>query len=212
MKIQLLLLFPILCCLFACSNPVVNDQPAETKLGTLSFEITGNDAAQTQFEEGMLLLHNFEYSRAAEKFQLAQAADSTCAMAYWGEAMTKNHPLWRRQNKKEALAIFEKIGASNEEQRASFKTDLEKDFYDAASILYSNEGTKPERDKAYSTFMSKLHKKHPGNNEIAAFYALSLLGTSDGKRDVDNYLKGAKIAQSIINENPNHPGALHYYY
>ena len=36
---------------------------------------------------------------------------------------------------------------------------------------------KVERDKAYAEYMSGL-KKYPGNHEVAAFYALSILGAS----------------------------------
>ena len=52
--------------------------------------------------------------------------------------------------------------------------------------------------------------KYPEHHEVAAFYALSLLGSSKSRKDDDNYEVGAKIAQSIISENPHHPGALHY--
>lgn len=63
---------------------------------------------------------------------------------------------------------------------------------------------------AYADFMAELHKKYPNNQEVAAFYALSLLGSAPEGRDDNLYGKGAKIAQGILNENPNHPGALHY--
>ena len=58
--------------------------------------------------------------------------------------------------------------------------------------------------------MKNLRKKYPNNHEISAFYALSLLGSVKDKRDYDTYGKAAKIAQSVIDENPKHPGALHY--
>lgn len=208
MKIRNLLLVLVII-IYSCSKTEKTATTPTSKLGILSFEITGNSEATKLFEEGVLLLHNFEYSRAAEKFQFAQEADSTCAMAYWGEAMTENHPLWRKQDKDEAISILSKLGPSKSVQRSKFKSDIEKDFFDAICVLYGV-GTKIERDKAYAAFMAKLNKKHPTNHEVAAFYALSLLGSKDGKRDTDTYKKGAKIAQSIINENPNHPGALHY--
>ncbi|MCF6223634.1 MAG: hypothetical protein L3J34_07890 [Flavobacteriaceae bacterium] len=58
--------------------------------------------------------------------------------------------------------------------------------------------------------MKKLNLKYPDNHEVKAFYALSLLGSVSDGRDDEIYGKGAKIAQGIIEENPNHPGALHY--
>ena len=69
---------------------------------------------------------------------------------------------------------------------------------------------KPARDVAYSADMAKLTKKYPKNHEVAAFYALSLLGSVEEGRDDEIYGKGALIAQGILKENPKHPGALHY--
>ncbi|HET9370585.1 MAG TPA: tetratricopeptide repeat protein, partial [Vicinamibacterales bacterium] len=64
-------------------------------LGTLAFPNSGNAAAQEPFLRGVLLLHSFEYDAAAEAFREAQQADPNFALAYWGEAMTYNHPLWQ---------------------------------------------------------------------------------------------------------------------
>ncbi len=58
--------------------------------------------------------------------------------------------------------------------------------------------------------MEGLYNKYPANQEVAAFYALSLLGAVPEGRDDILYGKGAKIAKGILKENPNHPGALHY--
>lgn len=179
------------------------------QLGEVHFEVSGSDEAKPVFKEGLMLLHSFEFKDAAEKFRKAQEIDPDFAMAYWGEAMTENHPLWREQEFDKAKEILDKLGATEEERRAKFKTDLEKDFHDAISTLYG-EGTKKERDKAYSLFMKKLDDKYPDNHEVTAFYALSVLGAAEGKRDYETYGRAARIAQSVIDENPNHPGALHY--
>ena len=58
--------------------------------------------------------------------------------------------------------------------------------------------------------MASLYKKYPENHEIAAFYALSLLGSVEVGRDDEVFDKGAVVAQGILSENPSHPGALHY--
>jgi len=193
--------------LFSCKQNTNTDLAKE--LGEISLEVTGKKEAQPAFTEGLLLMHSFEFKDAATKFQEAQTIDPDFAMAYWGEAMTHNHPLWREQDKNDALGILLKLGATKELQKEKFKTELEKDLCAAIHILYGD-GTKKEQDIAYSEFMGDLHKKYPDNQEVAAFYALSLLGAVKGGRNYEMYAKGAKIAQSIIDENPNHPGALHY--
>ncbi len=131
------------------------------------------------------------------------------AMAYWGEAMTYNHPLWAEQSYEEAIAALGKLSDSAEERVDKSETEIEKDFMRAVNILYG-EGAKYERDIAYSEFMEKMYKKYPSSQEAAAFYALSLLGSVPVGRDEDIYERGAAIAKGILDENPNHPGALHY--
>ena len=194
--------------LFSCQQPS-NTTSKENTLGQISISVNGSQEAIPHFEKGMLLLHSFEYSDATEAFQKAQEVDSTFAMAYWGEAMCKNHPLWREQEYTEAKEIIEKLGPHKEAQLSKFKSEFEKDMFHTLTVLFGP-GTKKERDLRYAEEMEKLTKKYPDNHEVHAFYALSLIGASKGGRDQDLYSKGAKIAEGILKENPNHPGALHY--
>ena len=200
---------PILLILFSCSSEEPQqDQGAE--LGQIQVYATGSEASLQSFREGMLLLHSFEYVDAAEKFAQAQALDSTCAMAYWGEAMTHNHPLWREQATEKAVAILSRLDTTPESRAKKVTTDLEKDLFKACELLYTGATDKKERDQLYANFMGELHQKYPDNHEVGSLYALSLLGAVKEGRDYEEYAKGAVIAESIIAENPSHPGALHY--
>lgn len=190
--------------LVGCSTPKDND-----KLGSIYFDVTGSEEAVKHFEEGLLLLHSFEFDDAATAFIEAQKADSTMAMAYWGEAMTYNHPLWAEQSYEEATAALNRLSDSPEERVEKSSTQIEKDFMRAVNILYG-EGSKYDRDIAYSEFMAEVYANYPKSQEAAAFYALSLLGSVPVGRDEEIYEKGAVIAKGILEENPNHPGALHY--
>ncbi len=180
------------------------------KLGSINFVPTGKKEALPLFEKGLLLLHNFEYKDARKTFKEAQDVDPEMVMAYWGEVMTYNQPLWRVQKHEEGKLTLAKIAATPEERQAKATTALEKDLLAAVEILFRDEGEKKERDKQYNAFMEKLYKKYPGNNEVASFYALSCLGAVKLGRDVAAYEKGADIAKGVLANNPNHPGALHY--
>ena len=176
-------------------------------LGSVDIEVTGNAKSAAQFEKGLLLLHSFEYEDAREAFLQAQESDPEMAMAYWGEAMTHNHSLWREQDYEEAQIALKKLEATDYKKNCS---ELELDFIEAVQILYQPQLEKDKRDLAYAEFMEQLTQKYPDNHEISAFYALSLLGSVPDGRDDAIYEKGAIIAKGIIAENPNHPGALHY--
>jgi len=183
--------------------------PQSTNLGAVELKATGSPEAATHFHKGLLLLHSFEFKDAAEKFVKAQKIDSTFVLAYWGEAMSFNHPLWQERYNEDGMAALQKLAPTKEERLAMAQTPLERDFLEAVEILYS-EGEKKELDIAYKNYMKKLYKKYPKHHEVAAFYALSLLGSSESRTADDHYDRSAKIVQEIINENPKHPGALHY--
>lgn len=193
--------------LFSCKQD--RNMPEAEELGTVHFSYTGSAEAMQHFTRGLKLLHNFEYDDAADAFMEAQQLDSNFVMAYWGEAMTYNHPLWRQQDYEKGVEVIERLGKTSEERAAKAQTDLEKDFLRAAEIMYG-EGSKYQRDSAYSKHLEQMYARYPGTEEVAAFYALSLLGAVPVGRDVKAYEKSAAIVQGILEENPNHPGALHY--
>ena len=193
----------VLLLVFSCKT----EKTKTDYLGIVNIEISGKEKAIPHFEKGLLLLHSFEYEDAREEFIKAQEEDPLMPMSYWGEAMTYNHSLWGEQNYEDGVAALNQIEGIALETSA---TELERDFIKAAQILYQPKTEKTVRDQDYANFMEGLSKKYPSNHEIAAFYALSLLGSVPEGRDDTIYGKGAKIAQSVLEENPNHPGALHY--
>jgi tetratricopeptide (TPR) repeat protein len=184
--------------------------PAAAQLGTIDFPTSGSATARPAFERGVLLLHSFEYEEAATAFQEAQQSDPGFAMAYWGEAMTYTHPLWNQQDVAAARAALERLGPSREARRNKAGTDREKRYLDAIETLYSGSASKATRDTLYSRAMEQLIAAFPDDQEAQAFYALSLMGLSQGVRHVPTYMKAGAIAQEIYRRHPDHPGALHY--
>ena len=170
--------------------------------------VTENPDARKDFEKGLLLLHNFEYADAAEIFRSAQKKDPHFALAWWGEAMTYNHPIWLSQDYERARAVIKNCDKISR-TRTRKLTTLEADLLKSLDHLYG-EGAKQQRDKAYSDFMATLFHRYKGNEDVAAFYALSLLGVAGGW-DETLCNQAADIAGAILKENPDHPGALHYF-
>jgi tetratricopeptide (TPR) repeat protein len=179
------------------------------RLGHLEFPTSGAAAAQAPFMEGILLLHSFEYEDAREAFRKAREIDPGFVMAAWGEAMTFNHPIWREVDLEAGRAALRTFAPTPEERQAKASTQREKDFLAAVEILYG-EGTKLERDIAYSEAMGRMAARYPDDMEPRAFHALSILGTAQGVRDHRTYMKAAAVAEEVYRVNPEHPGALHY--
>jgi len=58
--------------------------------------------------------------------------------------------------------------------------------------------------------MGRISARYPDDQEAKVFYALSLIGLSQGIRNVPTYIKAGAIAEEVYRKNPNHPGAVHY--
>ncbi|MCI4671817.1 MAG: hypothetical protein MRZ79_26985 [Bacteroidia bacterium] len=181
-----------------------------SSLGKLEHGFTLNPATQQKFDEGLLLLHNFEYEDALTAFEEATALDSTEVMTHWGEAMCHYKALWKLQNTEKGKAIVARLGKSKGDRLASIEAPLEKAMWEIVEIMYG-EGEFEARNKLIKAHLASLHKQYPNNQEIAAFYALSLIWATEeyGNGSIDLRL-AASIADKIIAVNPLHPGALHY--
>ena len=181
----------------------------QSELGSIEFPTSGSAAAQPAFIKGVLLMHSFEYDDAKDAFVEAQKADPGFAMAYWGEAMTYNHAVWQQTAPDLAKAALARLAATPEARLAKAPTAREKDWMASLDALYGP-NDKLARDLAYAEAMRRMYEKYPGDNEVAAFYALALLGTSHGGRDFSIYMRAAAIVEQVYAKNPQHPGAAHY--
>ena len=181
----------------------------EPSVGQIAFANSGSPQAQAAFQRGVALLHNFEYPRAITAFQEAQKADPGFAMAYWGEAMAHNHAVWMEQDPEKARAALARLGATPAERLAKARPARARGFLEAVEALYGD-GTKKERDHAYSRRMEALFRAFPQDIDVASFYALSLLGLAHDGRDYGLYMRAAAILEEFFPSHSRHPGVLHY--
>jgi len=136
------------------------------QLGTITFPTSGIAAAQPVFLEGVKDLHSFQFDEAAVAFQKAEQIDPSFAMAYWGEAMSHNHPLWAEVDVTAAQKAFEKLAATPEARVAKAKTEKEKAYIEAVNQLFYTPGDKLARDNAYSEAMAKMYQRWPDDHEV----------------------------------------------
>jgi tetratricopeptide (TPR) repeat protein len=188
---------------------VVTARPAGAQVGHVAFENSGSPAAQESFLAGLAQLHNFEYASAAELFRKAQQIDPGFAMAYWGEAMTCNHPVWMEQDLGAARRVLDRLGPTPDARVAKGATARERAFLDAVERLYGADA-KPARDRAYAEAMAAVARAYPGDPDAAAFYGLALLGTAHAGRDFTLYMRAAAVLEPVFRDHPDHPGAAHY--
>ncbi|GAC1542407.1 MAG: hypothetical protein NVS2B17_20920 [Candidatus Velthaea sp.] len=197
-----LLAASIIACTLGAGTP-----PAPTHgIGKTHMEISCGAEANTQFDSGLSLLHSFWYDRALTEFDAVIAKHPDCAIAYWGAAMTYNHPLWSAPtgtDVKNALAILQRA------IRAGTRNEREAKYLAAVATLYGDgdPAKKNARDTAYREAMRAILASYP-DDETKLFTALAIQGVN-GTTNADR-LEAAALAETVHQNQPQHPGALHY--
>ena len=185
-------------------------QQPSTDIGDINFLNSGAPEAQASFLRGVAALHNFWFDEAADEFKNAQETDPSFAMAYWGEAMSYNHPLWAQQDIAAARQVMRRFGKTRKDRIEKVPTEREKMYWAALETLYG-EGDKLVRDIAYEKAMGNIQEAHPDDVEAATFHALSILGTvRRGDTGFFRQVRAGTIALDLFARYPNHPGAAHF--
>ena len=186
--------------------------PAE-KLGTVHFATTCSPSVAPQFDRAVALLHSFEFGASIKAFNEVLAADSTCAMAQWGIALSRwsnpmapgNRPVAQLQLGRQAVDAAVRLGP-----RAS---DRERGYIHAVSQLYDDFEHKDQRTRvvAYEHAMNDLVMRQPADTEAMIFYAISLVASAPPTdKTYANQLKAGSILEPLWAKQPNHPGLAHY--
>ena len=180
-------------------------------VGSLDFPTSGSTEAQQHFLRGVAILHSFGWKQAIAEFQAAQRLDPDFAMAYWGETLCYNHPLFGSADDENPRAVLKRLGATREERLAKAPTEREKGFLEAVEILWG-EGDYDDRRVAYMEAMLRLVERYPDDDEVAAFAAVATLS---GARALDDRtfryeMRAGALALPVFERNRDHPGAPHY--
>src|SRR5947207_13124551 len=180
-------------------------------LGRVRFATSCRGAAQSGVEHAVAYLHSFWYEQAADAFTAAAAADSSCAMAFWGQAMSLLHPLWTPPSAADARVAILAI----DHGLTQAKTARERDYLGAIRAYYADydrtdPGTRPGR---YAAAMDSVQRRNPSDREAAIFYALALIavGQANATDTSFTYQKRAdSILEPLYRLEPDHPGLAHY--
>src|SRR2546422_1891203 len=97
---------------------------SQQEFGAVNFPVSCSPAAQEQFNRAVAMLHSF-FLGTAKAFTAASEIDPSCAMAYWGLAMSNRvNPLVGPMNSKavenaaEVISKAKAIGAKTRRERA----------------------------------------------------------------------------------------------
>ena len=217
------------CTIMAACNPVAKNPSPETiesinlkkgnliwcgpelaNFGSVNFLVSADAETKKLFNQAVAILHSFEYDEAEKAFASVIEKDPSCAMAYWGVAMSNFHPLWEPPKeielKKGARAI--EVG-----QSIKSKTAREADYINAMATFYKDWKTADHktRCKSYEKAMEDIYAKYPDDSEAAIFYALALNTTAvPTDKTYTNQKKAGAILKKVSDRQPDHPGIIHY--
>ena len=182
------------------------------KLGEVHFATSCNELAQRDFNRAVALLHSFQFSRAIERFNAVLREDSTCAIAYWGIALSDwSNPFAPGQKDKGQLQLGRQSAERGKELGA--KTDRERAYLGAVGKLYGDFESTPQQVRllAYRDAIGDVAVKYPEDHEAQIFYALALAVAEDpGDKTYTDRLKAGTILEKLFAEEPTHPGLAHY--
>ncbi|HEX4602391.1 MAG TPA: hypothetical protein VH724_00210 [Candidatus Angelobacter sp.] len=182
--------------------------PLTEGLGKIVFSNSCSAAAQPALLEGLAQLHSFQYAAAEKAFTESSTADTQCAMAYWGLAMTNYRQLW---DGADASALAKGRGYLQKIRNEWPVTAREREYISAVGNIFNGARVLGNaRVAAYSQAMEKLSKEYPDDGEAKAFYALSLLALPDRGDDLEGRKKAIAILNDLSAAQPEHPGAVHY--
>jgi tetratricopeptide (TPR) repeat protein len=211
---------------YACVPPVTdfewykkdNIAPLLEGYDAVDYKITtSNPLVQRYFNQGLALAYAFNHAEAARSFYYATKLDPSCAMAFWGFA----YVLGPNYNAGMEDDNYERAYAAIQTalKLSSHVTEKEKDFIEVMALRYAPipPEDRSELDLQYSTALKGLYNKYTNDTEISTLYVESLmnlhpwdLNEKDGTEKP--WTKEiVALLERLITQNPNHPGAHHFY-
>ncbi len=187
--------------------------PQGERLGVVHFPTSCSPAVTPQFDRAVALLHSFEFGAAIRGFQTVLASDSTCAMAWWGIALSHwANPM--TPNLRPAPVLERGSLASQAAARlAPRASERERAYIAAVAQLYDAAATRSQRDRvlAYERAMADLASRNAGDTEAAIFHALSIVqAASPADKTYADQLRAGAILERLFAQAPDHPGLAHY--
>ena len=183
------------------------------KLGTVHFPTSCAPAVSPRIDRAVALLHSFEFGASLRAFDEVIAADSTCAMAHWGKALSRWSNPMAAGNRASAQLAEGRRFADDAARLAPRATERERGYIDAVGRLYRDyehvgQGT---RIAAYERAMADLVARQPADTEARIFHAIALVASADptDKSYAKQRQAGAEL-EALWAKQPDHPGLAHY--
>jgi tetratricopeptide (TPR) repeat protein len=201
------------------SEPDAAVTPLYDNLGTLHHPITTRaEVAQQYFDQGLRLIYAFNHDEAIKSFKEGLKHDSTCAMCYWGIAYALGPNINLPMDTSAIRPAWEAVRQAR--KYSADVTPKERAYIEALAKRYSPDpsANRAALDSAYVRAMGLVSYAYPTGDDAATLYAEALMDlrpwnywTNGGKPKAPSTLEQLAVLKRVVQRNPNHPGACHYY-
>ena len=191
-------------------TPVIA-QAHQHELGTVTFPVTCNAAAQTGMNQAVSMLHSFWFPEARKTFESVVQADAGCGIAYWGIAMTHFGNLMAGGGG----PAGQKAGWDAVEQglRAGARSARDSGYLAAAVALFKDHATVDNRTRMvrYEQALKEIVDRNASDTEAVIFYNLARVANAP-PTDLTfaQQQEAARTLTALYEKQPNHPGLAHY--
>jgi tetratricopeptide (TPR) repeat protein len=195
--------------------------PLWDNLGNLHYPITTtNPQAQQYFDQGLRLAYGFNHAEARRSFHHAQQLDPGCALCYWGEALVLGPNINAAMSPDALAPALEALAKAKAVADASAK---ERALIAALAARYSSDpqADRSTLDKDYASAMEAVAATYPDDTDIAVLTAEALMdtqpwdywetGATGAKTPKGRTNEMVALLERVLETNPDHPGAIHYY-
>ena len=177
---------------------------------------THNDSAFLYFNQAISMFYSFHFIEARASFKKAQGFDSTCALAYLGEALTYgpniNNPAYKLRSY--TLTLIDKA-----KQYAPNSTEVEKALIEAQEARYRTDTSQglQKTNEAYANTMKDVYNRFSSDADVGALYADALMQLHpwDLYDNIGHPKPWTNVIEAeitkLLNRFPDHPALNHYY-
>jgi hypothetical protein len=175
-------------------------------LGHAGVEADSGDAeARAWFSQGARLVWAFDEAEAVRAFHMAQRADPTCAMCYWGEAWARG-PTINLQPRSDELTAARAAA----EKAAALGAGLgPRDRALIEAMLVRTGGAGAFQSEAYANAMEAATRRFPADDLVAVLAADARMSTKRGDFRPGSFSQ--RLLEGVLRRNPDHGGAIHFY-
>jgi tetratricopeptide (TPR) repeat protein len=179
--------------------------------------VTSNPEAQRFFDQGLTLVYGFNHEEAVRYFRRAAELDPHSPMPLWGIALAVGPNYNTDVDPDREKTAYESVQKAL--SLAANASENERSYVEALAKRYSSDPKADLKKLAvdYKNAMGELASRYPDDLDAATLYAESMmdlhpwqLWTKDGKpaEDTEEIIS---VLESVLQRDPEHVGANHYY-